>query len=256
LSARAWFAIVVVTVPVNQHDGQKMAEILGADSVTIVDVAGNLAAIKQEISETARAAGREPDDVALLAVSKIHGSDRIRAALEAGHRLFGENRVQEAQDKWPELKAAYPDVTLHLIGHLQTNKAEDAVLLFDVIETVDRPKLARALAKAMTKCGRRPDLLIQVNTGEEPQKGGVAPSETDAFVAFCRDELALPVKGLMCLPPLDEEPAPHFALLRKIADRNGLSVVSMGMSADYPIAIEFGATVVRVGTAVFGARPK
>ena len=233
-----------------------MAETLSADSATIIDVAGNLAAIKQEIAETAEAAGRDPRAVALIAVSKLHGAERIQAALEAGHRRFGENRVQEAQAKWPELKAAYANVSLHLIGHLQTNKAEDAVALFDVIETVDRPKLARSLAKAMTKCGRRPDLLIQVNTGEEPQKGGIAPGQTDAFVALCRDELALPVKGLMCLPPIEDEPAPHFALLRKIADRNGLAVVSMGMSADYTIAVQFGATAVRVGTAVFGARPR
>ncbi|HEX9789457.1 MAG TPA: YggS family pyridoxal phosphate-dependent enzyme, partial [Kiloniellales bacterium] len=201
------------------------------------------------------AAGRPAGAVTLVAVGKTHGAARIEEAIRAGHRTFGENRVQEAQGKFPALRAAHPDLSLHLIGPLQTNKAGDAVALFDVIETVDRPKLAKALAKEMAKAKRRPECFVQVNTGEEPQKAGVLPRETDAFVALARDELGLPVTGLMCIPPLDEEPALHFALLAKIAARNGLTNLSMGMSGDFETAIRFGATHVRVGTAIFGARP-
>jgi pyridoxal phosphate enzyme (YggS family) len=219
-------------------------------------VADNLAAVGARIRAAAEAAGRDPGAVALVAVGKKQPSERLVAALAAGHRLFGENRVQEAAGKFPALKADYPDLVLHLIGPLQTNKAAEAVALFDVIETLDRPKLARALAKEMAKSGRRPRLYVQVNTGEEPQKAGVAPTEADALVSYARDELGLPVVGLMCIPPVDDEPAPHFAFLREIARRNGLEVLSMGMSADFETAIRFGATHVRVGTAVFGPRPQ
>jgi hypothetical protein len=223
--------------------------------VTHSAIADNLAAVRQRIALAAAAAGRPAGAVTLVAVGKTHGAARIEEAIRAGHRTFGENRVQEAQGKFPALRAAHPDLSLHLIGPLQTNKAGDAVALFDVIETVDRPKLAKALAKEMAKAKRRPECFVQVNTGEEPQKAGVLPRETDAFVALARDELGLPVTGLMCIPPLDEEPALHFALLAKIAARNGLTNLSMGMSGDFETAIRFGATHVRVGTAIFGARP-
>jgi pyridoxal phosphate enzyme (YggS family) len=192
--------------------------------------------------------------VALVAVSKTQPATAVREALVAGHRLFGENRVQEGQAKYPALRESFPDLALHLIGPLQTNKVKDAVALFDVIETVDRPRLAAALAQEMERTGRRLPCLIEVNTGEEPQKSGVMPEAADAFVLECRDQLGLPIIGLMCVPPLDQEPAPHFALLREIARRNSLEVLSMGMSADFETAIRFGATHVRVGTAIFGAR--
>lgn len=217
-------------------------------------VAERLAAVREHMSEAALAAGRDPKSITLVAVSKTHPVARVEAAVAAGHRVFGENRVQEAKAKYAALKEATPDLVLHLIGPLQTNKARDAVRLFDVIETVDRAKLARALATAMAKEGRRPACYVQVNTGEEPQKAGVIPREADGLIALARDELGLPVEGLMCLPPVDEEPALHFALLREIARRNGLSVLSMGMSADYQTAIRFGATHVRLGTAIFGKR--
>lgn len=220
-----------------------------------VDIAGNLKAVRAEIAAAESAAGRTPGSVTLVAVGKAHPAERSRAALAAGHRIFGENRVQEAEGKWPALKEAFPDAQLHLIGPLQTNKVRQAMALFDVFETVDRPKLAKALAKEMDRAGRRPDCLIQVNTGNEPQKAGIAPEAADAFIEQCRDELALPVKGLMCIPPIDEEPSLHFALLREIAARHDLPWLSMGMSADYEVAIAFGATHVRVGTAVFGRRP-
>jgi hypothetical protein len=223
--------------------------------VTHSAIADNLAAVRERMDQAAAAAGRPAGAVTLVAVGKTHGAARIEEAIRAGHRTFGENRVQEAQGKFPALRAAHPDLSLHLIGPLQTNKAGDAVALFDVIETVDRPKLAKALAKEMAKAKRRPECFVQVNTGEEPQKAGVLPRETDAFVALARDELGLPVTGLMCIPPLDEEPALHFALLAKIAARNGLTNLSMGMSGDFETAIRFGATHVRVGTAIFGARP-
>ena len=191
----------------------------------------------------------------LVAVSKTHGADRVRELLAVGQRVFGENRVQEAEEKFPALRAEYPDLELHLIGPLQTNKARDAVALFDVIQSVDRDRLAASLAKEMEKAGKWPACFIQVNTGEEPQKAGVLPADLDAFVATCRDTYKLPVVGLMCIPPVDEEPALHFALLAKMAARLGLAKVSMGMSADYESAVKLGATHVRVGSALFGSRP-
>lgn len=217
-------------------------------------IAANLAAVRGRIEAAARAAGRPPESVALVAVSKTHPAAAVREALAAGHRLFGENRVQEAQAKYPALREAYPDLVLHLIGPLQTNKVRDAVAICDVIETVDRPRLAEALAREMARSGRRLPCLIEVNTGEEPQKSGVLPAAADDFIIECRDRLGLPVEGLMCVPPLDEEPALHFALLREIARRTGLGALSMGMTADFEKAIRFGATHVRIGTAIFGAR--
>jgi PLP dependent protein len=217
-------------------------------------IAANLAQVRARIAAAARAAGRDPAAITLVAVGKTHRAAYIEAALGAGQEVFGENRVQEAQGKFPPLKSAHDNLVLHLIGPLQTNKAHEAVALFDVIETLDRPKLARVLAKVMDKAGRRPECFVQVNTGEEPQKAGVPPREADDFIAFARDELGLPVTGLMCIPPLDEEPALHFALLAAMAERNKLPKLSMGMSADFEAAIRFGATHVRVGTAIFGAR--
>jgi len=219
------------------------------------DGSDRLAGVKGRIADAARSAGRAPADTTLVAVSKTHGADRVRELLEVGQRVFGENRVQEAQAKFPALKAEYPDLELHLIGPLQTNKVSDAVALFDVIQSVDRDRLAAALAKEMEKTGKRPACFIQVNTGEEPQKAGVLPAEVDAFVATCRDAYKLPVVGLMCIPPVDEEPALHFALLAKIAARVGLKQLRMGMSADFESAVKLGATHVRVGSALFGARP-
>ena len=220
-----------------------------------IDVAARLADVEARIAEAARDAGRAADDVTLVAIAKLHVEARIVPALEAGHRVFGENRVQEAEAKWPALKARYPDVALHLVGPLQTNKARNAIALFDVIETVDRPKLARRLAGEMDRAGKRPSCFIEVNTGEEPQKAGILPADADAFVALCRDQLGLPIAGLMCIPPFDDEPSLHFALLADIAARNGLDQISMGMTADFDIAVRFGATHVRVGTAIFGERP-
>lgn len=214
----------------------------------------NLAAVRADIQAACVKAGRSPDAVTLVAVSKTHDAAHVRPALVAGQRVFGENRVQEAEGKWPELRAEFPDLQLHLIGPLQTNKIKHALRTFDVIETVDREKLARALAKEMAAQGKRLAVFVQVNTGEEEQKAGVAPKDVGAFVALCRDELGLEVKGLMCIPPVNEEPALHFALLAKLADENGLKGLSMGMSGDFEAAIEFGATHVRVGTAIFGAR--
>ena len=213
-----------------------------------------LTAVRQRIAAAAQEAGRDPASVTLVAVSKTHGAERVRELLQAGQRTFGENRVQEAEGKFPALKAEYPDLELHLIGPLQTNKAREAVALFDVIQSVDRERLAATLAKEMDRAGRRPRCYIQVNTGEEEQKAGVVPAEVDTFVAACRDTHKLPVVGLMCIPPVDEEPALHFALLAKMAARNGLACVSMGMSADYETAVKLGATHVRVGTALFGER--
>ncbi len=209
--------------------------------------AENLAAILARIELARKGAIAPAPSTRLIAVSKTHGPERIRPLLEAGHRVFGENRVQEAQGKWPLLKAEFPDIELHLIGPLQTNKVRDAAALFDVIHTLDRPKLADALRAAE----RKPDLLIQVNTGEEPQKAGIAPAEAAAFIAATTD---LPVKGLMCIPPAEIAPAPHFALLAKLAREHALEWLSMGMSADFEIAIRFGATHVRVGSALFGER--
>ena len=218
------------------------------------DIAGNLAAVRRRIAEAAGAAGRTAADVTLVAVGKTHDATAIARAIAAGQRVFGENRVQEAQAKYPELRDEFPDLALRLIGPLQTNKVRDAVVDFDLIESVDRLRLAQALASEMERSGRRPPCLIEVNTGEEPQKTGIMPADADGFILECRERLELPIIGLMCVPPLDEEPAPHFALLREIARRNDLQILSMGMSADFEKAIRFGATHVRVGTAIFGAR--
>ena len=218
------------------------------------DVTSSLHAVMRDIADAARRAGRDPASVKLIAVSKTVPAHAIEEAIGLGQRRFGENRVQEAKAKWPALKERHPDLELHLIGPLQSNKVRDAVQLFDVIHSVDRPKIAAALAEEMKRSGKRPRLLVQVNTGEEPQKAGVLPGETDAFVARCRDEYSLAIEGLMCIPPLDEEPAMHFALLAKIAARLGLKELSMGMSGDFEKAVAFGATDVRIGTAIFGAR--
>jgi len=224
-----------------------------APMATPLNIAGNLAAVRGRIAAAASVARRDAADVTLVAVSKTHGAPAIVAAIAAGQRHFGENRVQEAALKYPALKAECPGLELHLIGPLQTNKVKEAVALFDVIETLDRPKLAEALAREIARQARRPRLFVEVNTGEEPQKAGVLPADADVFVADCR-RFGLDIAGLMCIPPAAEEPALHFALLREIARRNGIAQLSMGMSADYETAIRFGATHVRVGTAVFGAR--
>jgi pyridoxal phosphate enzyme (YggS family) len=213
-----------------------------------------LAAVRGEIAAACGEAGRDPADVTLIAVSKTFAAEAIAPVLDAGQGVFGENRVQEAKAKWPALKERYPGVELHLIGPLQTNKVRDAVALFDVIHSVDRPALCAALAKDMAKQARRPRLLVEINTGGEAQKAGVLPEAADDFLAQCRHVHGLAIAGLMCIPPADEAPAPHFALLAKIARRNGLGLLSMGMSADFPLAVQLGATHVRVGTAVFGAR--
>ena len=218
----------------------------------MVDIVANLADVKDRVARA-----RLSDNAvmpALVAVSKRQSDDRINAALAAGHRVFGENRVQEAQKRWASKRVLYPELRLHLIGPLQTNKAADAVALFDVIEVVDRPKLARSLSKEMASQGRRLPCYVQVNTGEEDQKSGIWPEEADDFIVFCRNEGSLDIAGLMCIPPVNEEPAMHFALLRTIAERNGLSGLSMGMSGDYEEAVRFGATSVRVGSAIFGSR--
>ena len=210
--------------------------------------------IRHAVQRFARDAGRVETDVTLVVVSKTYGPTEIEPVLLAGHRTFGENRVQESQGKWPALKARFPDVELHLIGPLQSNKAKEAIALFDVIETVDRPSIAEALSKEFVKTDRRPKLYVQINTGEEPQKAGVSPKEADSFLKRCREEWGLAISGLMCIPPVDEPPSPHFALLRKIAERNGLQTLSMGMSGDFEAAIQIGATHVRIGSAIFGAR--
>ncbi len=214
------------------------------------------ARVKADIAEKAVACGRDPAGVTLVAVSKFHGPEGIVPVLEAGHRVFGENRVQEAMTKWPPLKERFPDIELHCIGPLQTNKVRDAVALFDVIETIDRPKLARVVAEEMARIGRYPPCLIQVNTGREPQKAGVDPDHLGRFLDLCVGEYALPVKGLMCIPREGVDPTADFRFLAEQAARHHLPVVSMGMSGDYATAIACGATHVRVGTAIFGARPK
>lgn len=219
-----------------------------------MSVKDNLQKILDQIAIAAQESGREPHDVNLVAVSKKQPDERLQEALDAGQRLFGENRVQEAQQHWEERRAQYDDLKLHLIGPLQTNKVKDAVALFDVIETVDREKLARALASEMEKQGRNLSCFIQVNTGEEEQKAGIAPRDVEAFYHFAKDECGLEIQGLMCIPPFDEPPALHFALLQKYAAQLGLSDLSMGMSGDFEKAIPLGATYVRVGTGVFGAR--
>jgi len=218
------------------------------------NVAANLGAILARIQAARKAAVAPAAATHLIAVTKTHARERILPALHAGHREFGENRVQEAKAKWPALRAEFTDVRLHLIGPLQTNKVKEAVALFDAIHSLDRLRLAEALAAEMAKTGKRPELFVEVNTGEEEQKAGVPPRETSAFVRDCRERLKLPVVGLMCIPPIDEEPALHFALLAKLARESGLEYLSMGMSADFETAIRFGATHVRVGTAIFGER--
>lgn len=218
------------------------------------EVAEGLAEVRGRIAAAAREAGRDPASVTLIAVSKGQPLERIEAALRAGQRVFGENYVQEAAGRWPALRERFPGIELHLIGHLQSNKAAEAVALFDVIQTLDRPKLAREIAKEMARQGKRPRLLVQVNTGEEPQKSGVAPGGLADLLDLARGELGLAVAGLMAIPPEDEDVALHAALLAKLARRHGLEAISIGMSGDYEAAIRFGATHVRVGTAIFGAR--
>ncbi len=213
-----------------------------------------LHAVKAKIANAEREAKRQPGAVTLVAVSKTFAAEDIRPVIEAGQRVFGENRVQEAQGKWPALKQAFPDLELHLIGPLQSNKAKEAVALFDVIETVDREKIAAELAKEITRQGRAPKLYVQVNTGSEPQKAGIEPREAVAFVERCRDVHGLAIEGLMCIPPAEENPGPHFALLEKLAREAGVEKLSMGMSGDYETAIALGATSVRVGSAIFGSR--
>jgi PLP dependent protein len=213
-----------------------------------------LAAVEHDILRACKQARRERSSVTLIAVSKTFDAAAITPLIAAGQRVFGENRVQEAKSKWPELLSADPGIALHLIGPLQSNKAKEAVALFDAVHSVDRPSICEALSKEMVLQKRSPDLFVQINTGEEPQKAGIAPAEADGFIASCRDRYGLRIRGLMCIPPVDDAPAPHFALTAKIAARNGLKLLSMGMSADFAIAIQFGATHVRVGSAIFGKR--
>lgn len=218
------------------------------------DIVANLARLRDSIAAAAMAAGRDPQAVTLVAVSKTHGAEAVAAALAAGQRIFGENRVQEAKAKFPTLKAGHPDLVLHLIGPLQTNKVRDALTLFDVIETLDRPKLARVLADEMARAGRRPRCLVQVNIGREAQKAGIDPDQADALIALCRDQYHLPIAGVMGIPPAEGDPEPYFRLLAEIAARNRLDTISMGMSGDYPTAIRLGASHVRIGSALFGSR--
>jgi pyridoxal phosphate enzyme (YggS family) len=228
-----------------------MTEIAGELNASAAE---RLAAVRREIAAACDEARREPASVTLVAISKTFGGEAIAPVIVAGQRVFGENRVQEAKAKWPALKERHADLELHLVGPLQSNKAKEAVALFDAIHSVDRPSLAEALAKEIAKQGRAPTLFVEINTGAEPQKAGVLPEAADAFLKACRDSYGLTIAGLMCIPPADEPPAPHFALTAKIAKRNGLQLLSMGMSADFSIAVRFGATHVRVGTAIFGSR--
>jgi pyridoxal phosphate enzyme (YggS family) len=213
-----------------------------------------LAQVRAEIARACRDAGREASSVTLIAVSKTFGTEAIAPVIEAGQLIFGENRVQEAKAKWPALRMAHNGIELHLIGPLQSNKAKEAVALFDAIHSVDRPSIAEALGKEIARQGRHPLLFVEVNTGEEPQKAGVKPHEADSFIKTCREAHGLDIAGLMCLPPFEEAPAPHFALTAKIAARNGITLLSMGMSGDFACAVAFGATHLRVGTAIFGGR--
>jgi pyridoxal phosphate enzyme (YggS family) len=228
-----------------------MATLATAASATCAD---RLAAVRSVIEAACRKSRRDPAAVTVVAVSKTFGPDAIEPVIAAGQCVFGENRVQEAKAKWLSLKERHPGIELHLVGPLQSNKAKEAVALFDAIHSVDRPRLAEALAREIVRQGRKPTLFVEVNTGAEPQKSGVLPEETDGFVQACRERHGLDIAGLMCIPPLNEPPAPHFALTAKIAHRNGLALLSMGMSADFSLAVEFGATHVRVGTAIFGGR--
>ena len=226
-----------------------MAATLAADTTI-----SGLTAVRADIARACRDAGRDIADVELVAVSKTFTAEAIDPVIAAGQRVFGENRVQEAKGKWPPLMAQHPGLTLHLIGPLQSNKAKEAVALFDAIHSVDRASLCEALSKEIARQGRTPLLFAQINTGAEPQKAGVLPQDADAFLAACRDNYGLTMSGLMCIPPADEAPGPHFALTAKIAKRNGLKLLSMGMSADFAVAIQLGATHVRVGSAIFGGR--
>ena len=225
-----------------------------AEKPAFTNTAERLDFVRAEIRKAALASGRDPASVTLVAVTKTFAAEAILPALAAGQRVFGENRVQEAKAKWPALRARFPDLELHLIGALQSNKAREAVALFDAIHTVDRAKIAAALAEEIARQGRRPRLFVEINTGGEGQKAGVLAEAADAFIGECRERYRLAIEGLMCIPPFDEPPAPHFALVQKIARRNGLAALSMGMSADFQSAIAFGATHVRVGSAIFGAR--
>ena len=224
-----------------------------SDSVH-ASIADALSYVRRQVADACREAGRAPASVTLIAVSKTFPTDAIEQAIIAGQKVFGENRVQESKAKWPALREKYPDLELHLIGPLQSNKAKEAVALFDAIHSVDRPSICEALAKEIVKQGRAPRLFVEINTGAEPQKAGILPENADAFLRECRDTYGLTIDGLMCIPPFDEAPAPHFALTAKIAARNGLKLLSMGMSSDFDVAIEFGATHVRVGSAIFGER--
>ncbi len=226
----------------------------GGDKLESINRDTGLAAVREGIARACRDVGRDPAGVTLVAVAKTFGAEAIEPVIAAGQRVFGENRVQEAKAKWPPLMARHPGLELHLVGSLQSNKAREAVRLFDAIHSLDRASLAEALAKEVIRQAHRPLLFVEINTGAEPQKAGIEPQDADAFLAACRDRYSLIVSGLMCIPPLSEAPGPHFALTAKIARRNGLALLSMGMSADFPIAIAFGATHVRVGTAIFATR--
>jgi PLP dependent protein len=234
----------------------KLSKNEGAMTASSHDPATALAAVWSDIAAASREAGRADGEVTLVAVTKTFAAEAITPVIVAGQRVFGENRVQEAQAKWPALRERHAGVELHLIGPLQSNKAKDAVLLFEAIHSVDRPSLCAALAKETQRQGRMPTLFVEINTGAEAQKAGVLPEEADAFIAACRGQYGLAIAGLMCIPPVGDPPAPHFALTAKIAERNGLKLLSMGMSADFRVAIRFGATHVRVGSAIFGQRPQ
>ena len=223
-------------------------------TVAIETIEGRLAAVRRQVADACRAAGRDPAGVTLVAVSKTFGAETVEEAIRAGQRVFGENRVQEAKAKWPELRARHPGIELHLVGPLQSNKAREAVAFFDAIHSLDRPSLAEALAKEIARAGRSPRLFVEINTGGEPQKSGVLPERADEFIKACRETWGLKVSGLICLPPANEPPAPHFALAAKIARRNEVNLLSMGMTADFQAAIEMGATHVRIGSAIFGGR--
>jgi pyridoxal phosphate enzyme (YggS family) len=223
-------------------------------NVAAHDVATGLTKVRDEIAKACREANRDPSSVTLVAVSKTFGEDAVEQAITAGQKTFGENRVQESKGKWPAIRARHADVALHLIGPLQSNKTKEALALFDAIHSLDRASLCEALAKEVQKAGKQPLLFVQVNIGAEPQKAGVLPEDADAFIKQCRDTYNFDVAGVMCIPPFEEAPAPHFALTAKIAERNGLKLLSMGMSADFTTAIAFGATHVRVGSAIFGSR--
>jgi len=234
---------------------QLLDDMTAENTATVTSPLPNaLAAVEQEVARACKQARRARAEVTLIAVSKTFEAEAIEPVIAAGQRVFGENRVQEAKAKWPPLISAHPGIALHLIGPLQSNKAKEAVALFDAIHSVDRPSICEALAKEIDRQQRAPQLFVQLNTGEEPQKAGIAPAEADAFIARCRDQYGLKISGLMCIPPVDDAPAPHFALTAKIAARNGLASLSMGMSADFAIAIQLGATHVRVGSAIFGTR--